>query len=470
VTWPRSTLRTRLTIWYGVVLGAVLAVFIAVTSVVLYWQLRNQMDKHAVQDLETVEGLLSVTPEGTIRFDEGYHNHPESRLVQERFLEVLAPDGTILFRNDRLGDRTIAGALLAGEGEGGYSNRIGYLSDGTRVMLVSRRHAIDVHPTVIRLAYAVEPVQSEVRQWMVAGAVALPLVLLLAGIAGHALAGRALRPIEEMTKRADAITAERLHERLPIGHHGDELAHLARVFNRLLERLEESFVKLQRFTSDASHELRTPLAAIRSVGEVGLQNDIGREGYRDVIGSMLEEVNRLTSLVESLLAMTRADSGSVRLNRTVFPIGDVVREATSLMEVLAEEKGQRLVVTGERSAPVSADRVFLRQAVVNVLHNALKYSPSGGTIHVRIRGTDARVCVDVIDSGPGIPEEHVPHLFDRFYRVDESRSRDMGGAGLGLSIAKWAVEAHGGEISLESRPGEGTTFQIGLPSVSLSPS
>jgi heavy metal sensor kinase len=463
--WGRVTrLRTRLALLYGVVLGTVLILFVAVTSTVLYWQLWNQLNRHAVQDLETVEGLLSLTPAGTIHFDEEYHNHPESRLVQDRFLELLAPDGSVLFRNDRLGERLLGGPLRDREGEGGYSNRTDHLSDGTEVLLVSRRHAINGQPTIIRLGYAVDSIWREVSQPMTVGFLVLPGLLVLTGLAGYALAGRALRPIERMARQADAITADRLHERLPVGDADEEVGQLARVFNNLLARLEESFAQLQRFTSDASHELRTPLAAIRSVGEVGLQRNISKDEYRDVIGSMLEEVNRLTGLVDSLLAMARADAGTLRLNRTTFAVGDVVREATNLIEVLVEEKGQQLLVSGDERMLVSGDRVFLRQALVNVLHNAVKYSPSGGTIDVRIHGDiGPHVIVEVTDSGPGIPEEHIARLFDRFYRVEESRTRDGGGVGLGLSIAKWAVEAHGGQIVLQTPTGHGATFQIQFP-------
>jgi heavy metal sensor kinase len=446
------------------VLGAVLVVFAAATSLALYWQLWQQLDRHAVQDLETVEGLLSWTSDGMVGFDEGYHNHPESRLVQDRFLEVLSPQEVVLYRNEHLGARTMGGPLLEGEGSGTYSNRAERLSDGTRVLLVSRLHLIDGQPTIIRLGYSVDSIWQQVSQWILAGLVALPAVLVVTGLAGYGLAGRALRPIEEMTRRADAITAERLHDRLPVVDGDDELGHLAHVFNKLLARLAESFAQLQRFTSDASHELRTPLASIRSVGEVALQRDASTLEYKEVIGSMLEEVNRLTGLVDSLLTISRADGGAVRLHRTVFSVGDIVREATGLMEVLVEEKGQHMTVTGDQVASVSGDRVFLRQALVNVVHNAVKFSPCGGTIRVRVRhDPGANVVVEVSDSGPGIPQEHVSRLFDRFYRVEESRSRDAGGAGLGLSIAKWAIEAHGGRISLTSPPGEGATFQIHLP-------
>ena len=176
-----------------------------------------------------------------------------------------------------------------------------------------------------------------------------------------------------------------LHERLPIGEVDDELGHLARVFNNLLARLEQSFEQLRRFTSDASHELRTPLTSIRSVGEVALQKDGSREEYRDTIGSMLEEVNRLTALVDSLLTISRADAGRIQLHPTVFSAMDLAREAAGLFEVLVEEKGQRITVQGDEGVNVKGDRVFLRQALVNIIHNAVKYSPVGGTISVGVQ-------------------------------------------------------------------------------------
>jgi heavy metal sensor kinase len=255
-----------------------------------------------------------------------------------------------------------------------------------------------------------------------------------------------------------------LDARLPVNDTDDELAQLARVFNETFARLEQAFEQLRRFTSDASHELRTPLAMIRSVGEVGLQKDGTRADYRDIIGSMLEEVNRLTSLIDNLLTISRADSGHLQLHRVVIPVMSLVRESAGLFEILTEEQSQRLLLEGDENAQVSGDPLFLRQALVNVIHNAVKYSAVGDTIRVRVRQNDRnQVVIEIEDHGPGVPLEDQAKVFDRFYRVDKARWRGSGGAGLGLSIAKWAVEAHGGAISLKSELNQGCTFRIELP-------
>ncbi len=455
----------RLTLWYVAMLAALLALAWGATCVLLFWQLRSQLDHFAIQEIETVEGLFYFTPGGQLQMREDYHNHPESKEVIERFLEVRSADGGVLFRNERLGNRTLGGPPFSGEGLGGYSERSATLSDGTRVRLVSRLHSLDGHPLLIRLAHSEEPLYSRLNELLLASLLVLPLALAGAGLAGYALARRALSPIEQMARRAQEITPERLHERLPNDGAGDELGQLARVFNDTLGRLEPAFEQLRRFTSDASHELRTPLAMIRSVGEVGLQKDGTRSEYRDIIGSMLEEVNRLTSLIDSLLTISRADAGRIQLHRTVTPVMPLAREAAGLLEVLLEEKSLRLIIEGDESAQVECDAIFLRQALVNVLHNAIKYSPVGETVLVGVHEVSGQISVDIHDNGPGIPLEDQPHVFDRFYRVDKARWRESGGAGLGLSIAKWAVEAHGGSIGLTSDLDSGCAFRIILPSV-----
>ena len=211
-------------------------------------------------------------------------------------------------------------------------------------------------------------------------------MLAVAGLAGYALARRALSPIEQMARRAQEITPEKLHARLPDDDADDELGQLARVFNDTLARLEQAFEQLRRFTSDASHELRTPLAMIRSVGEVGLQKDGTRAEYRDIIGSMLEEVNRLTSLIDNLLTISRADSGHLQLHRTTVSVMALAREAAGLFEILdGGEIASASLLEGDEDAQVEGDCLFLRQALVNILHNAVKYSPVGETISVRVR-------------------------------------------------------------------------------------
>ena len=382
----------------------------------------------------------------------------------ERYLEVRSADGSVLYRNERLGGRALGGLPFPEEGVGGYSERSERLSDGTRVRVVSRVHSLDGHPLLIHLAHSAEPLYSRLRDLFLASLVVLPVMLLIARLAGYGLARRALSPIEKMARRAQQITPEKLHARLPVNDTDDELGQLAKVFTETRARLEQAFEQLRRFTSDASHELRTPLAMIRSVGEVGLQKDGSRAEYRDIIGSMLDEVNRLTSLIDNLLTIWRADSGHIQLHWTAVQTMALAREAAALFEILTEEKSQRLEIEGDESAQVEGDPIFLRQALVNVIHNAVKYSPVGETISVRVRNDDGyRVVIDIKDNGPGIPLEDQPKVFDRFYRVDKARWRESGGAGLGLSIAKWAVEAHGGTVTLESEINKGCIFRIILP-------
>ncbi|HTS75638.1 MAG TPA: heavy metal sensor histidine kinase [Bryobacteraceae bacterium] len=457
-------LRTRLTLWYVSVLAALLALAWGGTCALLFWQLRSQLGRLSVQEIETVEGLLYFTPQGDLLVKQDYHNHPQSKEVIDRFLEVRAADGAVLYRNDRLGDRALGGPVFRGEGVGGYSERSARLSDGTRVRLVSRVHVLDGRRLLIRLAHSEEPLYSRLDDLLAASLIVLPLVLLAAWLAGDRLARRALAPIEQMCRRAREITPEKLDTRLPLENADEEIRALGAVFNQTLARLERAFEQLRRFTADASHELRTPLAMVRSVGEVGLQKDGTRAEYRDIIGSMLEEVNRLTALVENLLTLSRADSGRLPLHPARVAALQQVREAAALFEILIEEKSQRVVIEGDESARIEADPVVLRQALVNLMHNAVRYTPCGGSIAVRVRAAGASVAIEIEDDGPGIPPQDQPRVFDRFYRVDQARSSESGGAGLGLSIAKWAVEAHGGALTLESASGKGCRFQMKLPS------
>jgi heavy metal sensor kinase len=265
-----------------------------------------------------------------------------------------------------------------------------------------------------------------------------------------------------MAERARSITAERLKDRLPV-HNDDELGRLASVFNETLTRLESSFEQMRRFTADASHELRTPLTAIRTVGEVSLRGRRDEVAYREIIGSMLEEVDRLSRLVDRLLTLSRADMGEEKLVVDVIDLAELAEGVREQLEVLAEEKQQTIIVERPVSLRWSGDPVVLRQALMNLLDNAIKYSPIGSQIIIRVAEDVEGATVDVIDSGPGIPAELQRRIFDRFYRVDKSRSRDQGGTGLGLSIAKSAVELNGGQLTLERTSGSGSRFRITLP-------
>jgi len=305
-------------------------------------------------------------------------------------------------------------------------------------------------------------VRHELQELVTGLAVALPFAVGLAAFGGYGLARRALAPVDRMCERAAVITAERLKDRLPVDN-DDELGRLAAAFNDLLARLETSFEQMRRFTADASHELRTPLTAIRSVGEVGLRERRDAEAYREVIGSMLEEVDRLTRLVDGLLTLSRADAGHARLTTESFDVQDLVEDVRAHLSVLAEEKRQSIGIEASRAVQLTADRTLLRQALINLLDNAIKYTPRDGAIVIRVGGSASGTTIDVSDTGSGIPPVHRERIFDRFYRVDPARSRDLGGVGLGLSIARWAVEINGGRLEYEPRHPAGSTFRVTMP-------
>jgi heavy metal sensor kinase len=306
---------------------------------------------------------------------------------------------------------------------------------------------------------------AELHELVVAMLIGLPIALAVAAVGGYSLARRALAPIEHMSAQAQAISAERLGRRLQADNPDDELGHLTRVLNDLLARLETSFEQMRRFTADASHELRTPLTAIRSVGEGTLRSLRVDPACREVIGSMLEEVERLTTLVDALLTLSRAEGGHTALRREPVALLDLTREVASHLSVLAEDKHQQIDLRSDEAlAPVHVDRTVVREALINLLDNAIKYSPDGARIAVRLRGANGRATVEITDQGPGIAPEHQARIFERFYRIDKARSRELGGAGLGLAIAKWAIDVHGGSIEVESRVGGGSTFRVVLPS------
>jgi signal transduction histidine kinase len=276
-----------------------------------------------------------------------------------------------------------------------------------------------------------------------------PVAVAVAGLGGYTLARRALLPVERMTERARSISADRLSDRLAVENPDDEMG-----------RLESSFEQMRRFTADVSHELRTPLTAIRSVGEVGLRERRDEAAYRGIIGSMLEESDRLASLVDRLLTLSRAETGQAKL-ADEFDLASWGRGGRHL-DVLADEKRQSISVERTGTPHAYADRVVVRQAVINLVDNAIKFSPEGGRIRIRVADTPDEARLDVIDSGSGIDAAARDRIFDRFYRA-ASVPDGAAGAGLGLSIAKGAVEANNGRLTLAASGPGGSTFRIALP-------
>ncbi len=462
-------LRDRLTLWYVLVMGAVLAIYMCGATLLFFWVLTSQMFHQEIQDLETVEGLLYERADGSLSVNENYHSHPEHRLLLERLMEVRSADGRILYQNDRLQHRDLGGPPLPAELNGSFYRRSFRIAGGERVLMISHVHWMHGQLRLLRVAYSIDPLQQRILQLIAILVVALPFGLAAAAYGGRRVITEALRPLQVMAGQAEQITASRLSQRLPVENPKDELGHLASVFNHLLSRLEDSFDQLRRFTADVSHELRTPLTAIRAVGEAGLQDQSSAREYREVIGTMLEEVNRLTEMTEALLTISRADAGQIELHMARFSMGEITSEAVNLIQVLAEEKGQVLSMQRSEDIMVRADPVFLQQAIMNLLDNAVKYSPAGGTVRISVtrqgsaQPNQEQAVLKIEDSGPGIPREERQRIFNRFHRLDTSRSHEGGGFGLGLAIAKWVVEANGGAIGLDESASGGCCFYISLP-------
>jgi len=292
---------------------------------------------------------------------------------------------------------------------------------------------------------------------------AAPLAIVLASLGGYFVARRSLYSVGAMAEQARRITSESLSQRLPILNPHDELGQLAAVFNQMLHRLESSFAELKRFTADASHELRTPLTALRTVGEVALRQADSGATLRETIGSMLEEAQRLNDLIEALLTLARMEGGRTSIKPEPVKVAELTAEVRDSLSVLAAEKQQTMELISDDGLIVTADRMLLRQALMNIVHNAVRYAPRESCIIVRSTQRDTHAVIEIVDQGPGIASEHHGKIFDRFYRVDKARSRAAGGHGLGLAIAKWSVEHQGGSIEIESDLGKGSLFRVMLP-------
>ncbi len=287
-------------------------------------------------------------------------------------------------------------------------------------------------------------------------------VAVLAAICGAFLASRALRPVSRMTQTAQEIGESDLSQRVDVKSE-DELGRLALTLNHMIERLESAFNRQRQFTADASHELRTPLSVIQGESTLALKEDRTTEEYRKSLELISQEVTYMASIIDKLLVLARTDAGKEPLNVTEVNLKNLVEEIAPDIEVLAQEKKQQFKLGSMEEIRVKGDNAKLRAVFLNLLQNAVKYTDNEGEISISVFSKDHEATVAVSDTGIGISTEHLPLIFERFYRVDKARSRSEGGTGLGLSIAKQIVEAHGGRIEVESQLGKGSQFRIILP-------
>jgi heavy metal sensor kinase len=454
----RLSIRWRLTLWNTLGLTVVLVGFAVLVYGLLAHSLREQTDRKLLSGFRELhdDPRLESDPEGQLR-------HWAFELYEHAgvLCVVYGQGGEVLLKSEELPATAVPPATGQGESQPVLRDVTGPGVGRQRVL--EGRFRLGGREATALLMAPLEGSDRELGRLLTALGLAVPVAVAAAAALGYLLARAALAPIDRLRCSTREITADRLDRRLPVPGPRDELGRLAATINEMIARLERSFAEVRRFTADASHELRTPLAAIRAEVEVALAGPAVTPEQERLLGSVLEECARLTRLTEQLLALAREDApGAVAVRQPVDVAALVAAVADNLLP-LAEAKGLALRVKAPARLKVAGDPGRLRQVFYNLLDNAIKYTPAGGAVEVGVEGGPPGAVVTVRDTGIGIPPEHLPNVFERFYRVDKARSRAEGGTGLGLSIVRSIVAAHGGEVRLASAPGEGTTCTVMLP-------
>lgn len=478
-----DSVRVRLTLWYSAVLALVL-VLLSLITYFIFW--RSTVQRTDVSLAELSNAFLT-TLAAEVKDQHGSDRlkpAAEVAITEHRFRDhvfaIFDASGKVVVSSQDVppanpgSDSSPAGLLSSpslqrfldaasrsdrvfGEVQGDQAGYRGF----------ARHFSSDGKAYILVILQSLHPQREMLQEVTSTFAWVIPIAILLASGGGYFLARKSLAPVVAMSRQAGHIGAANLHERLAVHNERDELGHLARSFNSLLDRLSQSFERQQRFMADASHELRTPVAILRGESEVALsQESRSAEEYRETLGVLHQEAERLTHIVEDLFTLTRADAGQYPLQPRDFYLDELITECVHSARTLALAKKICLNFDGAPESPIHADEPLLRRMILNLLDNAIKYTPEGGRVAVSCRRAGDEYALSITDTGAGIPVELQPRIFERFFRADKARSRsesDGGGAGLGLSISRWIAEAHLGRLELTRSDSTGSTFTAYLP-------
>jgi heavy metal sensor kinase len=465
---PRS-LRFRLTAWYT----AILAATFAVAGLGVWWAIRDSIH-------DTVDRDLHARLRAMRQYLDKQVAEPDSGPLAEELAEqaALVPAGP----RYRLAG-TDGHWIYQSPGTRGWAPKPPDASrlpeSGKTETMVAGKTPLRVlsAPTAmgtVQIGTPMDEFYEMLEDFTWTALIASPFLLLVAAAAGYWMSGRALKPVGRMTRTAERIEAQNLSDRLPLSGTGDELDRLSATLNSMFGRLEASFRRMTQFTADASHELRTPVAIIRTAAEVARSQPRTEEEYAKALDRILVESERTARLIEDLMLLARADAGADGIALEPMDLADVVRESCAEAKVLAEAAGVHLITREFCECQIRGDDQALRRLMLILLDNAVKYTPPGGSVTVSLsldqQAGGRTGAVEVRDTGVGIAPEDLPHIFERFYRAAKDRSRTTGGAGLGLSIARWIAVRHGGEIRAESTLGAGSVFCVRIPARSALPS
>lgn len=454
-------LRTRLTLWFSASILIILLPALTTVAIVQWRAMRATLDHHLREDMEFAVQMV-IVKNGSLAWRIDTQTDPGYDAGPRRWIEVYDQSGRALFLRGIPETHGISKALsnASSDPPGPYTRET---PSGAHVRMLTVQRVLAGDPVWIRVARSEDDLRSDLLRLVLIFCLVGPLAVVAASAAGYLISGRMLAPLTVMADRARIISADRLSERLPVANADDELGQLAMVFNQTFSRLQSSFDRLKRFSADVSHELRTPLTAIRSVGEVGLRESRTIEDHQEVIGSMLEEADRLAHMVETLLTLSRWESGHVGAKAERLDLSETARHVIGQLSVLADERSVALADRTSAGLDIVGDSIMLRQAVTNVIDNAIKFTPPGSRVTVTSSSTSHEHHLTVDDQGPGIPEDRRDRVVERFYRLDRDREQGSEGAGLGLAIVQWAVAANHGRLELGSNADGGARVTIALP-------
>ena len=475
-----DSVRVKITLWYSLVLALVL-IALAVLTYFLYW---HSISKRTDSDLVQLSDAFITTFQAELADQTGTTGVQDAArvaMIEHRFrgtffillngsgvVEANSLDlpGGVASRESLAVDLRpsdlleVLSSARPGELRTIHAGRYGFRGLVRPLSVPGHSHSL----LVLQSLHPQREMMQDIRNTFL---LAIPIALLLAGAGGYFLARKTLAPIAEMASEARSMGAADLHRRLSIANERDELGQLARTFNELLDRLEASFEQQRRFMADASHELRTPVAILRSEAEVTLsRSERSPAEYRETLAILREESQRLTHIIEDLFTLARADAHQYPLTLRDTYLDEIAGEALGRARCLALSKSITLTSAITPDLPFHGDEALLGRMLLNLLDNAIKYSPPGSTVSLSCRRDADRYVISVADNGPGVPAELQSRLFERFFRADKARSRaegETGGAGLGLAIARWIAEAHHGRLVLAHSGGSGSTFTATLP-------
>ncbi|MEA3333263.1 MAG: ATP-binding protein [Pseudomonadota bacterium] len=465
------SIRVKLTAWYILVFGVVLACFCISIYVMMESKLLHSVDRR----LQTMAELISKTelcavpnflpPDFERRLNRIFGTRPVGK-----FVRVLDLSGEIGSRTDNIDEDKIPvnkdlvrEVVAKGEIIFETQSPLGPDMPIRFINFPVKNFKGDKIRGVVQVGTSLGFVRESMRNLLFVFFVLVPSLLFVAAVVGLFLAGKALKPIREIARTTRHITVNNLEERITVPVARDDIGQLASTINGMLDRLSLSFHKINQFTADASHELRTPLTIMRGELEIALRGERSSEEYLETLGSSLEEVERMSRIVNDLLLLSKSDMGQEVMHFDPVDLRILLLDLLSNFKILADEQRIQLSSDLEEVETVFGDQLRLRQLLVNLLTNAIRYTPAEGKINLALRNVESGVEISVADTGIGIPAEDIPRIFDRFYRADKARSRQYGGSGLGLSIVKWIVNAHQGMIKVDSVVGEGSVFRVVLP-------